>query len=126
MSDGHWTMNIFRLIQFGLVLALAGNLSAQAPAANRLWPNLENNIERPLRYRPDGQDFVIENGGEFFNRPLYGGHTAFRVDAGDQPEFVAYLPGRGGNLRFGIRSAAGAKWLHETTSVTARYRPGMM
>jgi hypothetical protein len=43
-------------------------------------PNFADNIERPLRYRPDGADFVIENGTEFFNRPLYGTNTAFRVD----------------------------------------------
>jgi hypothetical protein len=69
---------------------------------------------------------VIENGGEFFNRPLYGGNTAFRADAGDQPEFSLYLPGHGGNLRFGIRTSRGAKWLHEAARITARYRPGTM
>ena len=101
-------------------------LSAQVPAAEKLWPNLADNIERPLRYTPDGEDFVIVNGGEFFNRPLYGGNTAFRVDAGDRPEFVLYLPGRGGNLRFGLRSAADTKWLHDAAAIEARYRPGGM
>ena len=103
-----------------------GPLGAQAPAAARLSPNRQGNIERPLRYTPEDGDFVIVNGTEFFNRPLYGGHTAFRVDAGDRPEFSLYLPGRGGNLRFGLRSAGGAKWLHEAATVTARYRPGEM
>ncbi|HET7535923.1 MAG TPA: DUF4450 domain-containing protein [Candidatus Didemnitutus sp.] len=119
-------MNILRLVQPGFVLVLAVNLSAQTPAASQLTPNLASNLERPLRYRPDDRDFVIENGREFFNRPLYGGNTAFRVDAGDEPEFVLYLPGRGGNLRFGVRSLTGAKWLHQVSSVIARYRPGMM
>ena len=104
----------------------ANRAPAQAPGALALTPNLADNIERPLRYRPDGADFVIENGREFFNRPLYGGNTAFRVDAGDRPEFTLYLPGRGGNLRFGIRTAAGAKWLDEAAGVIARYRPGEM
>ncbi len=106
-------------------------MRAQAPTANRLWPNLAGNIERPLRYRPDHGDFVIENGTEFFNRPLYGGNTAFRVDGGDKPEFILYLPGRGGNLRLGIRkvdrgdpSAFSSKWLHEAAQITTRYRPG--
>ncbi len=84
-------------------LALASITALAQPAAQRLFPNLESNIERPLRYRPDGADFVIENGAEFFNRPLYGGNTAFRVDGGDKPEFVLYLPGRGGNLRLAVR-----------------------
>ena len=107
-------------------LIAAAELAAQIPAAQQLTPNLESNIVRPLRYRPDGEDFVITNGGEFFNRPLYGGNTAFRVDAGDQPEFVLYLPGRGGNLRLGLRSPAGTKWLHEAATIEARYRPGEM
>jgi beta-xylosidase len=67
---------------------------------------------------------VIENGPEFFNRSLYGGNTAFRVDGGDKPEFVMYLPGRGGNLRLGFRSPSGAKWLHQAERILTRYRPG--
>ncbi len=75
-----------------------------------------------LRYLPDGSDFVITNGPEFFNRPLYGGNTAFRVDAGDKPEFSLYLPGRGGNLRLGVHG----KWLNDADKIIARYRPGSM
>jgi len=106
-----------------LVLALA----AAGPAVGqRPQPNLVDNISRPLRSTPDGQDFVIENGGEFFNLPLYRGNTASRADAGDQPEFSLYLPGHGGNLRFGIITAAGAKWLHEAARIISRYRPGEM
>jgi hypothetical protein len=101
-------------------------LEAQAPRAAAIMPNLIGQIERPLRYRPDGGDFVIQNGAEFFNRPLYGGNTAFRVDAGDRPEFLLYLPGRGGNLRLGVRGPGGAKWLYEAASIVARYRPGSM
>ena len=130
------------LVWISGALFLAGTALAQ-PAAQTLTPNLESNIERPLRYRPDGADFVIENGAEFFNRPLYGGNTAFRVDGGDKPEFVLYLPGRGGNLRLGLRRVERvvpdalspsprledqplrlAKWLHDAASITTRYRPG--
>jgi hypothetical protein len=103
-----------------------GRLPAQAPAAQALTPNLVDNIERPLRYRPEGPDFVIENGPEFFNRPLYGGNTAFRVDAGDRPEFALYLPGRGGNLRLGLVRGEQSKWMHAATAITAHYRPGEM
>lgn len=99
---------------------------AAISATGGLWPNLAQNIERPLRYYPDGRDFVIENGTEFFNRPLYGANTAFRVDAGDRPEFSLYLPGRGGNLRLGLKSGARVKWLHDAERIIARYRPGAM
>lgn len=107
-----------------MLLAAGSHLAAQSPAAQKLSPNLVDNIDRPLRYRPDHGDFVIENGTEFFNRPLYGGNTVFRVDGGDKPEFVLYLPGRGGNLRLAVRSATGAKWLPEAAAITTRYRPG--
>ena len=74
---------------------------------------LKDNLDRPLRYHPDGGDFVITNGAERFNRPLYGSSSPFRVDAGDRAEFSFYLPGRGGNLRLGILSGERAVWLDE-------------
>jgi hypothetical protein len=103
--------------------------AAEAPpeqALTRMHPMLTNNVARPLRYFPDGTDFVITNGAEFFNRPLYCLNSAFRIDAGDKPEFSLYLPGRGGNLRFGIKTSAGVKWLNEAEQIIARYRPGSM
>jgi hypothetical protein len=95
-----------------------------AVLAARAAPNFAGRMDHPLRYRPEGPDFVIENGPEFFNRPLYGGNTAFRADGGDRPEFVLYLPGRGGNLRFGLHAAAGTKWVHDAAQIVSRYRPG--
>ncbi len=88
--------------------------------------NFESNVARPLRYWPMGGDFVITNGAEFFNRPLYGRNTAFRADAGDKPEFSLYLPGRGGNLRLGFKTRAGVKWLNDADKIIARYRAGSM
>src|SRR3954447_20784450 len=76
-------------------------------------PVLQEKTERPLRYTPQGTDFVIENGPERFNRPLYIRNLAMRVDAGDQAEFSLYLPGRGGNLRLGFRAGADAKWFDQ-------------
>ncbi len=104
---------------FLLVAAVGTTVRAQTP-------NLISNIERPLRYRPDGQDFLIENGTANFNRPLYGPHTAFRIDAGDRPDFAFYLPGKGGLLRLGFESPKGGKWLDQAARVLARYRPGAM
>lgn len=81
---------------------------------------------RSLRYRPDGGDFVIINGGRRFNRALYGSNTAFRVEAGDLPEFALYLPGMGGNFQFGLIAGDQEKWLIEAEEITARYRAGSM
>jgi hypothetical protein len=88
--------------------------------------NFKNNIARPLRYWPVGTDFVITNGAEFFNRPLYCLNSSCRLDGGDKPEFSLYLPGRGGNLRLGIKTSAGEKWLNDAAQIVARYRPGSL
>lgn len=83
--------------------------------------------DRTPRYRPEGGDFVIGNGKSFFNRPLYGGNTGFRIETGDRPEFAFHFPGRAGNLRIGLLGASDkAIWCFDAKSVVARYRPGSM
>jgi hypothetical protein len=91
-------------------------------------PLMESMTARPLRYTPVAGEFVIRNGGEFFNRPIYGPNNDFRVDAGDVPEFSMYLPGHGGNLKIGFMTAtaAASKWGAQAEEVVARYRPGRM
>lgn len=113
-----------KLASRGLSLALALVVWIAAPLVSAQTPNLRGHMSQPLRYHPEAEDFVIHNGAEFFNRSLYGGHTAFRVIGGDKPEFVLYLPGRGGNLRLGLKTSAGAKWFEDAADVVARYRPG--
>ncbi|TFW27727.1 DUF4450 domain-containing protein [Massilia horti] len=115
---------IFHGCAMAWAIATAYAAEPAPSATGGLRPNLENQVSQALRYRPEGEDFVIKNGGEFFNRPLYGGNTAFRVDGGDKPEFTLYLPGRGGNLRLAVRTAAGIKWLHDAATIVTRYRPG--
>jgi hypothetical protein len=114
-------LKIPRIVRASLVglLFIATGLAAGADG-------MEN---RPLRYTPQGADFVITNGPAVFNRPLYGGNAGFRVEAGDRPEFAFFLPGRGGNLRIGLRwdeSNAKPIWLQDAQSIVARYRPGAM
>ncbi len=127
---------VFLPLQLG-ILASAGfsiqtALAANSPVADRpeliYRPkgNFENQVARPLRYFPDGRDFVITNGAEFFNRPLYCLNSGLRLDGGDKPEFSLYLPGRGGNLRFGFKSSAGVKWLNDARHIITRYRPGSL
>ena len=94
----------------------------EEPAAPGLW----HGIERDLRYHPEGKDIVIQNGGRRFNRALYGTNTAYRVEAGDLPEFAMYMPGMGGNLRFGLLGVGNGKWLIGAQSIRAVYRPGSM
>ena len=99
---------------------------APKPITGAVRGLLAGHTARPLRYTPIDGDFVIRNGAEFFNRPLYGPNINFRVDAGDLPEFSLYLPGHGGNLKLGISAAGGSRWLAQAAEVVARYRPGRM
>ena len=79
---------------------------------------------RTLRYTPDGEDFVIVNGDRKFNRALYGGHSGFRLETSDVPEFALYLPRMGGNLSFGISRGADSIPLNHAKHIECRYRPG--
>lgn len=112
----------FLKISIVLVLGSSGYGIVNAQPDNILWYGKE----REIRYKPEGNDFVITNGKLRFNRALYGSNTAFRVEAGDLPEFAMYLPGMGGNLKFGLIHPNGSKWLIDAQNITARYRPGSM
>jgi len=94
-------------------------------AAETATPQVRNPV-RPLRYHPDGADIVIVNGKNRFNRPLYGSNTAFFIYAGDLPEVLLALPGKGGTLWLGIAAGDASKWLSEAEKIEARYRAGAM
>ncbi len=79
---------------------------------------------RAQRYAPDGEDFVIVNGDRKFTRALYGGHTGFRVETSDVPEFAFYLPRMGGNLTFSVRVGENVLPLNDAERIECRYRPG--
>ncbi|MBR2360959.1 MAG: DUF4450 domain-containing protein [Bacteroidaceae bacterium] len=80
--------------------------------------------ERSVRYQPDGEDFVIVNGDRRFTRALYGGHTGFRVETSDVPEFALYLPRMGGNLTFSVKVGEKELSLNDAARIECRYRPG--
>ena len=101
------------------ILLIASNVYGQE---QKLW----HDKERTVRYHPEGTDFVIENGNKRFNRALYGTNTAFRVEAGDLPEFAMYMPGMGGNIRFALMNEEKRKWLIEAEKIKAVYRAGSM
>ena len=134
-----WTRRRFLELSSAVAAATALRVSAQtqAPAAaaahaesagmpppgvitGGVQPLLESNTARPLRYTPVNGEFVIRNGREFFNRPIYGPISSFRVDAGDLPEFSLYLPGHGGNLKLGIVAGTASKWCASADEVVAR------
>lgn len=121
------TRLLYRFIKCILVLLALGC----AAYAQELYPVVLKNEDwhgekRELRYHPDGEGFVITNGKRRFNRALYGTPTAFRVEAGDLPEFSLYMPGLGGTLKLGLVKGNKSIWLIDAQKVTARYTPGRM
>jgi hypothetical protein len=114
---------IKRTICLSLVLFLYNHNSVSAQTLpTKLW----HNKERVINYHPDGEDIVSNNGKHRFNRALYGTNTAFRVEGGDLPEFALYLPGMGGNLKLGIVTATGSKWIIDAKDIEMRYRSGSL
>ena len=105
-------------------------LFSLASCSNQNHGNKEEKVwhdkARKIRYQPEGNDFIITNGTRRFNRALYGSNTGFRVEAGDLPEFGLYLPGMGGNLKFGIIKSDTSFWLSEAKTIKTRYRAGSM
>jgi hypothetical protein len=81
---------------------------------------------RPLHYKPEGNAFRMVEARRRFNRSLYSTNTAFRIEAGDLPEFALYLPGMGGNIRFALLASGKAKWIIHTDSIQTRYSPERM
>jgi len=88
------------------------------------WSIGSRELSRELRYRPEGNQFVIKNGNIKYNKALYGNNTGFRVETGDLPEFAMYLPGMGGNLHFGLIKGDQSVWLNECSFIESRYEPG--
>ena len=104
-----------------LLFTATGYRGLQAqPAGN--W----HGIERTIHYKPVGNDFGLVNGHRKFNRALYGSNTAFRVEAGDLPEFAMYMPGMGGNLKLGFIYKDQSKWITAADSIRTVYVPGKM
>lgn len=83
-----------------------------------------HDIERELRYTPEGDDFVIVNGDKRFNRALYGTNTAFRVETSDVPELGLFMPHMGGNIQFGVLSGTKSLWLNDAEHIKSIYRAG--
>lgn len=79
---------------------------------------------RSLQYYPDGEDFVCENGTNRFTRPLYGTHTAWRLETSDRPVFAVYNKPTSWNISFDLQCNGEIIPLDSTTYCEARYTPG--
>lgn len=98
----------------------AGAASAQEIGALRFWQGKE----RELRYKPEGEEFVIRNGHKRFTRAIYGTNSGFRFESSDFPEFGLYMPGLGGSIYMAISTPEKTLWIHELESIESRFKSG--
>jgi hypothetical protein len=112
--------------RIAIVLALAAALMTESTAlAGRMGRVDPETLRTPI-YSPEGDAFVRRNGDRFNNRPLYCNQTSAIVVAGDRP-----LIRFGGSVLNGTFMAAlvrgqKAKWLHDWSDITSKYRPDRM
>jgi len=102
------------------LLLLSFSISNLTAQSQNLW----HGEKRKIHYAPEGKSFVLKNGTRKFNRALYGTNTAFRVEAGDLPEFAMYMPGMGGNFKLGLSNGKNSKWITEADKINTKYTPG--
>ncbi|UOQ86814.1 hypothetical protein [Gracilibacillus salinarum] len=85
--------------------------------------------KKTYKYLPVEGGFAVENGGESYNRPLYGQHNSPRIIAlvGDKPDSLIFR-NRGnsdqeklGHVFFGLKNG---KWFGDFESITSRYVSG--
>ncbi len=107
---------------FSFLITVTNSLLYAQTNETGLW----HGLQRELHYKPEGDGFRLVAGKRRFNRALYGGNTGFRVEAGDLPEFALYLPGMGGNIRFGLQKGTRSKWLIAADSIETLYKPERM
>lgn len=104
------------------LLLLSFSLSNLTAQSQKLW----HGEKRKIHYKPEGKSFVLQNGTRKFNRALYGSNTAFRIEAGDLPEFAMYMPGMGGNFKLGLVNGKNSKWITEADKINTKYTPGIV
>jgi hypothetical protein len=115
-----------RLIYVSLLLfALTGTLTLQAAenAATQAVPSMHPQ----LRYHPEGEAIVCQNGGSDFNRPLYSNQKFPVVYIGDRPRWAGLdQNGVFGHLNLALQRGNDVVWLHDFKNITSRYLPGRM
>ena len=83
-------------------------------------------LHTPL-YIPEGDAFVRHNGDRFNNRPLYCNQISAIVVAGDRP-LIRFGNGSvlDGTFMAALVRGNQAKWLHDWSDITSKYRPDRM
>jgi hypothetical protein len=107
----------------GLAVALLALSEVRGGTAGRVDPET---LRTPV-YSPEGNAIVRHNGDRFNNRPLYCNQTSAIVVAGDRP-LIRFGNGSVLNGTFMAALVRGnkAKWLHDWSDITSKYRPDRM
>ena len=105
---------------FFLPLLFWGVIVSAQNTNSTLWQGKE----RQLRYKPEGEEFVIHNGDKRFTRAIYGTNTGFRFETSDFPEFGLFMPGLGGSLYIAVKTPSTTLWIHELESIESRFKSG--
>lgn len=103
-----------------LFTAIVWGVGAQSIDPARWWQGKE----RELRYKPDGEEFVIHNGDKRFTRAIYGTNTGFRFETSDFPEFGLYMPYLGGSMYMAISTPTENRWVKDLESIESRFKSG--
>ena len=90
----------FLLTLFSLHALCSG--AQGVPGALSSYNEGRRGMERTLQYKPQGNDFVCENGDNRFTRALYGGYTDYRIETSDRPIFAVVKKGHCKSVRFEI------------------------
>ncbi|MDL2245402.1 DUF4450 domain-containing protein [Parabacteroides sp. OttesenSCG-928-J18] len=108
------------LLGAALSLCLVSACSQKTEQTPRYWQGKE----RELRYHPEGEEFVINNGTKRFNRAIYGTNTGFRFETSDYPEFGLYMPRLGGSVYMAISTPSETVWVKDLASIESRFKSG--
>jgi hypothetical protein len=81
-------------------------------------------LEREVRYKPVGEEFVNVNGDKRFSRAIYGTNTGFRFETSDYPEFGLYMPNLGGSVYLAVKRENKIVWVKDLEWVESRFVSG--
>lgn len=107
-------------LNFRMILALLLFMPSLCMSQKGYW----HNLEREVRYKPVGEEFVNVNGIKRFSRAIYGTNTGFRFETSDFPEFGMYMPNLGGSVYLAVKRGGKAVWVKDLEWVESRFVSG--
>lgn len=115
------------LFFFGLTLCFGRPLFSQPTKHTPVGGRLDADMFVKASYEAEGNAFVCHNSKRFNNRPLYSNQSPALVITGDRP-LIRFGNGQAQNGTFiaALLRGNNAKWLHNFSDITAKYRSGRM